>query len=70
MIVGWEWMWQRTRRLALLLLHPHILAGALQIAESLDRYCEINDIPQESITLGEAKFIRGLQYIEYPLLEG
>lgn len=68
MIVGWEWMWQRTKRLALMLLHPNILAGALQIAEGLDRYCELNEIPEQSVTIGEALFVKGLEYIEYPLV--
>lgn len=67
MIVGWEWMWQRTKRLALLLLHPNILAGALQITEGLDRWCELNDVAESDVILGDAKFVRGLTYIEFPL---
>lgn len=67
MIVGWEWMWNRTRRLALLLFEPNILAGARDLVERMDSWCDHNGVPQESVGLGDAKFIRGLTYIEYPL---
>jgi hypothetical protein len=70
MIVGWEWMWARTKRLANLLLEPNILAGAVQLVERMDAWCEHNQVPQQSVQLGDAKFIRGLTYIEYPLERG
>ena len=71
MIVGWEWMWQRTKRLAdLLLHHRHILAGAVQLVEGLDRWCSENDVEQHAVMMGEAKFMRGLNYVEYPLERG
>lgn len=65
--VGWEWMWERTKRLANLLQEPHILAGAVQIVEGLDRFCEENNLPEHRVILGDAKFIKGLEYIEFPL---
>lgn len=65
--VGWEWMFNRTRRLANLLAEPRILAGAVQIVEGLDRFCESHDLPENRVVLGDAKFIRGLQYVEFPL---
>lgn len=61
------WLWARTKRLANLLLHPHILAGAVQMVEGLDRWCDDNNLPHDSVTVGDAKFIKGLQYVEYPL---
>lgn len=67
MIVGWEWMWRRTKRLADLLLQPHILAGAVQMVEAMDRYCEENDLPESGVVLGDAIFIKGLCYVEFPL---
>lgn len=70
MIVGWEWMWARTKRLANLLLEPNILAGAVQLVERMDAWCDQNQVPQENVALGDAKFIRGLTYIEYPLTRG
>lgn len=70
MIVGWEWMWARTKRLANLLREPNILAGAIQLVEHMDRWCDHNEIPQEQVGLGDAKFIKGLQYVEYPLTRG
>lgn len=67
MIVGWEWMWNRTKRLAMLLYHPHILAGAIELSEALDNWCAHNQVPEKSVTLGDAIFVKGLQYVEYPL---
>jgi hypothetical protein len=67
MIVGWEWLWNRTKRLADLLTEPRILAGAVQVVEHLDRFCDEHEIPESSVQLGEAKFIRGMTYVEYPL---
>lgn len=67
MIVGWEWMWDRTKRLANLLLEPNILRGAVDLVERMDFWCEHNEVPQERVGLGEAKFIRGLTYVEFPL---
>lgn len=69
MIVGWEWMWRRTKRLADMLRELHILAGAVQVVDALDRWCEINEIPENRVALGDAKFIKGLRYVEYPLVE-
>jgi hypothetical protein len=62
------WLWQRTKRLADLLNHPRILAGALDLAEGLDRYCEANEIAKNRVTVGDAVFVRGLDYIELPLV--
>jgi hypothetical protein len=67
MIVGFEWMWNRTKRLATSLYSPRVLAGAQDVVDSLDRYCELNGIDPARISIGEAKFIKGLQYVEYPL---
>lgn len=61
------WLWARTKRLADLLRHPHILAGAVDVAQALDRYCEVHQVNQRDVELGDAKFIKGLQYVEYPL---
>lgn len=68
MNVGWEWMWNRTKRLANLLLEPQILAGAVQLVEGLDNWCAHNQVEESSVQLGDAIFVKGLQYIEYPLL--
>lgn len=68
MNVGWQWMYQRTKRLANLLLEPHILAGAVQIVEAMDRYCAENELAESSVTLGDAIFVKGLEYVEYPLV--
>lgn len=68
MIVGWEWMWRRTKRLANLLAEPQILAGALQLVQALDNWCAANGVPEKSVQLGDAIFVRGLDYIEYPLV--
>lgn len=65
--VGWEWMWNRTKRLADLLYEPRVLDGATQMANTLDRYCDMNGIDRGSIRLGDAIFVKGLQYIEFPL---
>lgn len=67
MIVGWEWMWRRTKRLADLLDHPHILDGAFQITEHFDRYAAEHKIAEGDIRMGDAIFVKGLRYIEYPL---
>lgn len=66
----WAWKWQRIKRLAdLLAFNPHLLQAADDIVTGLDRYCELNDIDPARIQLGDAKFIKGLDYVEYPLLE-
>lgn len=62
------WLWARTKRLANLLHHPHVFAGALQIVEGLDRWCEFNGVPENRVVLGDAIFVKGLDYIEFPLL--
>jgi hypothetical protein len=67
MIIGWEWLWRRTKRLADMLHEPRILDGAVQIVEHLDRWCEHNGVAESSVALGDAKFIKGLTYIEFPL---
>lgn len=61
------WLWSRTRRLAMLLHHPRILLAAVEIAETLDRYAAIQQVDSATVELGDARFIRGLRYIEYPL---
>jgi hypothetical protein len=63
-----QWLWNRTWRLAQLLWHDHILDGAQRIVEGLDRYCELNDIDPKRIQLGDAIFVKGLDYVEYPLI--
>lgn len=66
-VVGMEWMWRRTKRMADSLFADPILQGADQVAEALDRYCEINGIERDRINVGDAKFIKGMDYAEYPL---
>lgn len=61
------WLWTRTKRLANLLLEPNILRGAEEMVEAMDRYADANDIDQTKLTLGDAKFIKGMTYVEYPL---
>ena len=61
------WLWRRTHRLALMLFEPRILAGAVQIVEGLDRYAEHHRIPKDQIRVGDAKLVRGLNYIEMPI---
>lgn len=63
------WMLARTKRLADLLLLPNILRGATDIVEGLDRWCEHNGVDEGSVLLGDAIFVKGLQYVEYPLLK-
>lgn len=64
----WGWLWRRTHRLAMLLLEPNILAGALDLVQGLDRWCDSTGTDQARVGVGEAKFIRGLTYIELPLV--
>jgi hypothetical protein len=61
------WLWARTKRLADMLILPSVLAGAMELVEAMDRYADLNEIPQGSLTIGDAKFMRGLQYVEFPL---
>jgi hypothetical protein len=63
-----HWLWARTYRLAQLLWHDHILEGVQDVVNGLDRYCELNDIDPKRITLGDAIFVKGLDYVEYPLI--
>lgn len=63
----WGWMWARTKRLADLLREPRILAGAVDTVEALDRWCAMKGEDPARVQLGDAKFIKGLQYVEYPL---
>lgn len=63
----WGWFWQRTLRLARLLYEPRILQGAVDIVEGLDRWAAENQVPEDKIGLGDAKFLRGLTHVEYPL---
>lgn len=63
----WGWFWQRTVRLAKLLYEPRILQGAIDMVEGLDRWSSENKVAQDNVGLGDAKFLRGLSYIEYPL---
>ena len=68
MIIGWEWLWNRTKRLANLLLEPRILDGAIQLVEHMDRWCEHNGVPEDKVGIGDAIFPKGLCYISYPLI--
>lgn len=65
----WGWLWTRTKRLANLLLEPNILRGAEQMVEAMDRYADANEIAQEKLALGDAKFIKGMTYVEFPLTD-
>jgi len=61
------WLWARTKRLADLLLLPNVLRGAQDIVDGMDRWCDANGIPRDQVRLGDAKFIKGVTYVEYPL---
>jgi hypothetical protein len=63
----WGWFWQRTLRLATLLRQPHILQGAVDMVEALDRWAAVHDVEESNVGMGDAKFMRGLRYVEYPL---
>ncbi len=63
----WGWFWQRTQRLARLLYEPRILRGAIDLVEGLDRWASENKIDEANVGMGDAKFLRGLSYVEYPL---
>lgn len=63
------WLLARTKRLADLLALPNILRGAVDIVEGLDRWCECHQVEEGSVLLGDAIFVKGLQYVEYPLLK-
>lgn len=63
----WGWLWARTKRLANLMLLPHVLRGAEDMVEGLDRWCDSNQVDRSRVRLGDAKFVKGLQYVEYPL---
>ena len=40
----------------------------MQIVEAMDRYCAENELEERSVELGDAIFVKGLQYVEYPLV--
>lgn len=61
------WLWARTKRLANLMLLPTVLAGAIELVEAMDRYADLNEIPQDKLTIGDAIFVKGLSYISFPL---
>lgn len=61
------WLWARTKRLANLLAEPRILLAAVELVEAIDRHCAVHDLDPRRVTLGDAKFIRGLDYLQYPL---
>lgn len=67
-VVGWEWMWRRTHRLAMLLLAPRVLDGAVTLVDAMDAYAAAKGVPPSRLTVGEPIFVKGLDYIELPLL--
>lgn len=64
----WGWLWTRTKRLANLLAHPHILAAAVELVEAIDRHVEAHELDPKRVQLGDARFVKGLDYLEFELL--